>query len=439
MRKAAVLGLLLFLQGLHADEPRPERFVRIPFNRCMNDTLAAHIPLEIVLPGDYVSKPSAYDLGRYWGAKEDLDRAVDKEGDLKRGLLARGVFLFTLTTQVHYDGQSGKFTGEDGKKAELAAAGLRNIEVTRREIWGHPALLTVSDGPVCKLRTLYFALDPDGNVLVMSYIPPTKDIGRDAAVWDAFVGSFSFVKADPKPVEGKDASGVVEEALRRLSGEASYVAEFKFGNLLGAEDAKARPRAEYACVMEKRGSRFHRLKLSIDTSDELAWEKHGGRIHHHYLGPWSTGKLGYELSLEGETVRAGRGEEIKEVPLEEWKRMFAHLPVSVLAGDTTFSSVLPLEEVLAAQTGLFDLRQVGTEGELAILEGNIQRDRLEERFKGLEAFDELQLETYCLRLTTMKAWVSKDRGLVRFEVNGTRDGHPYRSTFELTSLKSGTP
>jgi hypothetical protein len=153
---------------------------------------AAPIPLTFSVPPGYVVRDPkrGVELGCFWGREDDLDRAFRTPSRINLESLGHGVFQARWTSNVAYDPEDRKFTGEEDLGQVLAEAGMTGARVGRRELARHPALVITARRPNgLDLYLLYVARGTGADVLLISYRPAVPATPADSANWRQFLDS----------------------------------------------------------------------------------------------------------------------------------------------------------------------------------------------------------------------------------------------------------
>ena len=150
------------------------------------------LPLTISIPSDYAIRGYGNTDNCFWGATDDLDRVITREGtDFEH--IRRGVF-WCRVSNIGYDPIRKKFVSEMGTEDQWAAAmkaqGLRNVVVTSKKIGLIPTARITGSMNGQHVYMLYLAVPgTDCPAILINYRPPGKGAAADDAAWQRFLDS----------------------------------------------------------------------------------------------------------------------------------------------------------------------------------------------------------------------------------------------------------
>jgi hypothetical protein len=164
---------------------RPSEYRRVTFNELIGSELKNPIHVSFEIPKGYVRRVLPEAVGQnLWGTASDLARlAADGEHSISAAV-REGLIVAEISTSVGYDARTRKFTGEDGMKQQLRAAGAIGVMMLRRDIGPYPTLRITARLHGKWIRSLYVGLLVDTLAGFVSFREP-----GDAQVWEHFVDS----------------------------------------------------------------------------------------------------------------------------------------------------------------------------------------------------------------------------------------------------------
>lgn len=152
--------------------------------------------LTFLLPPGFMTRNPKHGAGNgcFWGTEEDLNRALLPRAENFEHLTS-GLFQARLSTNLGWDAAKKRFGGEAEMPQALAASGVKNAKVLRRDFGGFAGLVVTGRTATADLYMLYL-VDPDSTsgadrVVLINYRPPTvAGTGAEpAATWKRFLDS----------------------------------------------------------------------------------------------------------------------------------------------------------------------------------------------------------------------------------------------------------
>ncbi|MEN3110473.1 hypothetical protein ACFONG_09865 [Uliginosibacterium paludis] len=178
MATACLLGLAGC--GELASRPAPA-WQRVSLERFFNG-LTVPVSLSIRLPGDFVlaggiDAPVSH---AYWMRPADVAKMRET-----RQLPADAAYLFgNMAPPVRFDRASGKFSGEDQLRSQLAAAGVRLLDQRKWQANGLPVLAIKAVGSDGRpIQVVYIATLADSYCLYITLRPAAGDAEGDERLW----------------------------------------------------------------------------------------------------------------------------------------------------------------------------------------------------------------------------------------------------------------
>ena len=154
--------------------------------------IAQPLGLTFLLPPGFMTRNPKHGAGNgcFWGTEEDLNRAL-LPGAENFEYLTRGLFQARLSTNLGWDPAKRRFGGEADMPGALAASGVTNARVLRRNFGPFAGLVITGKTAAADLYMLYLADRDADRVVLISYRPPTvAGTGAEpAATWQRFLDS----------------------------------------------------------------------------------------------------------------------------------------------------------------------------------------------------------------------------------------------------------
>jgi len=150
------------------------------------------LPLTFSIPSDYALRGYGSTDNCFWGAKDDLDRVITREGtDFTN--IRRGVF-WCRVSNIGYDPIRKKFISEMGTEDQWASRmktqGMRDVVVTSKKIGLIPTARVTGSMNGQLVYMLYLAVPgADSPAILINYRPPGKGGPGDDAAWQHFLDS----------------------------------------------------------------------------------------------------------------------------------------------------------------------------------------------------------------------------------------------------------
>jgi len=150
------------------------------------------LPLTFSIPSDYAIRGYGTTDNCFWGANDDLDRVITREGtDFEH--IHRGVF-WCRVSNIGYDPVRKKFVSEMGTEeqwaARMKAQGFRDVVVTSKTIGLIPTARVTGSMNGQHVYMLYLAVPfTDSPAILINYRPPGKGAASDDAAWQRFLDS----------------------------------------------------------------------------------------------------------------------------------------------------------------------------------------------------------------------------------------------------------
>jgi hypothetical protein len=151
------------------------------------------LPLTISIPSDYAIRNYANSDNCFWGAADDLQRVIAKDGpDFEH--INRGVFWCRVSDGVEFDPVREKFVSSQGPQDQWAASmksmGLKNVTVTSKKIGTIPSTRVTGSMNGKYVYMLYLAVPgTDSPAILINYHPAGKGGAEDEAAWQRFIDS----------------------------------------------------------------------------------------------------------------------------------------------------------------------------------------------------------------------------------------------------------
>ncbi|MEA2337018.1 MAG: hypothetical protein QOE82_1025 [Thermoanaerobaculia bacterium] len=152
------------------------------------------LPLTFSIPSDYAIRGYGSTDNCFWGANDDLDRAITRDGtDFEH--IRRGVF-WCRVSNIGYDPVRKKFVSEMGTEDQWASAmkaqGLQNVVVTSKTIGLIPTARVTGSMNGQHVYMLYLAVPfTDSPAILINYHPAGKGGAADDAAWQRFIDSIA--------------------------------------------------------------------------------------------------------------------------------------------------------------------------------------------------------------------------------------------------------
>ena len=154
--------------------------------------IAHPLPVTFLLPPGFMTRNPRHGAGNgcFWGTEEDLNRALQPRAE-NFEYLTRGLFQARLTTNLGWDPAKRRFGGEAEMPGALAASGVRDAKVLRRNFGPFAGLVITGRTASADLYMLYLADGSADRVVLINYRPPTvAGAGVEpAAMWQRFLDS----------------------------------------------------------------------------------------------------------------------------------------------------------------------------------------------------------------------------------------------------------
>ncbi len=182
--KSRILALLCVVllsacSGLPA-APAPA-WQRVSLDRFFNG-LTVTVPLSIQVPGDFVlaRELDAPVSHAYWMRPADAEQMRSA-----RRLPADAPYMFgNMAPPVRFDRATGKFSGEDQLRSQLASAGLRLLDIRKWQAQGLPVLAINAQGSDGRpIQVIYIATLKDSYCLCITLRPEAGDAAAAVRLW----------------------------------------------------------------------------------------------------------------------------------------------------------------------------------------------------------------------------------------------------------------
>lgn len=175
---ACALTLLGACAGVAKPQPA---WQRVSLDRFFNG-LTVPVALSINVPGDFVlaSGSDAPVSHAYWMTPENAEGMRET-----RKLPAEAAYMFgNMAPPVRFDRVSGKFSGEDQLRSQLAAAGVRLLDQRKWQANGYPVLAIHATGKDGRpIQVIYIATLADSYCLYITLRPAAGDSESAARLW----------------------------------------------------------------------------------------------------------------------------------------------------------------------------------------------------------------------------------------------------------------
>jgi len=155
------------------------------------------LPLTLSIPSDYAIRGFNNSDNCFWGAADDLDRVITRDGpDFTN--IHRGVF-WCRVSNTGYDPVQKKFVSESGTEDQWAAVmraqGMRDAVVTSKKIGLIPTARVTGSMNGQHVYMLYLAVPfTDSPAILINYHPAGKGNASDDAAWQRFLDSIDATK-----------------------------------------------------------------------------------------------------------------------------------------------------------------------------------------------------------------------------------------------------
>jgi hypothetical protein len=172
--------------------------VQIPMAGFLKHTVptaeeSAAMPLLFTFPADYVDQVVSIpgDKARVVGLPEDIKVVSEK---LNSEGTEKGVFIFNVSPDMAFNGQTKKFSGEGAPDLEnnLRKIGATNVDIKRITPKGIPVLLVTCE---LKGRHIFLVYIPftvqGGPVMKIAYRHPVGYQQIDSDTWQQFIAGLS--------------------------------------------------------------------------------------------------------------------------------------------------------------------------------------------------------------------------------------------------------
>jgi hypothetical protein len=154
--------------------------------------IAQPLRLTFLLPPGFMTRNPKHGAGNgcFWGTEEDLNRALLPRAENFENL-TRGLFQARLSTNLEWDPARHRFGGEAEMPGALAASGVRDARVSRRNFGSFTGLVITGRTATADLYMLYLAGGRADRVVLINYRPPTvAGAGVEpASMWQRFLDS----------------------------------------------------------------------------------------------------------------------------------------------------------------------------------------------------------------------------------------------------------
>jgi hypothetical protein len=154
--------------------------------------IAEPLRLTFLLPPGFMTRNPKHGAGNgcFWGTEEDLNRALLPRTE-NFEYLTRGLFQARLSTNLDWDSTRHRFGGEAEMPGALAASGVRDAKVSRRNFGSFAGLVITGRTEKAQLFMLYLADARADRVVLINYRPPTvAGAGAEpASMWQRFLDS----------------------------------------------------------------------------------------------------------------------------------------------------------------------------------------------------------------------------------------------------------
>jgi hypothetical protein len=172
--------------------PLSESWTPTDFTTATCGYIARPLGLTFLLPPGFMTRNPKHGAGNgcFWGTEEDLNRALlPRAEDFE--YLTRGLFQARLSTNLGWDPAKRRFGGEAEMSGALAATGVKDAKVLRRNFGPFAGLVITGRTATADLYMLYLADRDADRVVLISYRPPTvvRTGTEPAATWQRFLDS----------------------------------------------------------------------------------------------------------------------------------------------------------------------------------------------------------------------------------------------------------
>jgi hypothetical protein len=156
------------------------------------------LPITLSIPSDYAIRGGGPRSNCFWGASDDLDRAIGRDGfDFEH--IHRGVFWCRPSDSTEYDPVHDKFVSEQGTQdqwsATMKSMGAKNVSVTSKKIGKIPSARVTASMNGQRVYMLYLAVpNADSPAILINYHPAGKGGAADDAEWARFIESIAAAR-----------------------------------------------------------------------------------------------------------------------------------------------------------------------------------------------------------------------------------------------------
>ena len=172
--------------------PLAESWTPTDFTTATCGYIAEPLGLTFLLPPGFMTRNPKHGAGNgcFWGTEEDLNRALLPRAE-NFEYLTRGLFQARLSTNLGWDPANKRFGGESEMPGALAASGVKDAKVLRRNFGPFAGLVITGRTATSELYMLYLADGSAGRVVLINYRPPTVTSAgvAPAAMWQRFLDS----------------------------------------------------------------------------------------------------------------------------------------------------------------------------------------------------------------------------------------------------------
>lgn len=176
---------------------QPDTLRDIGFGEFTRSAFLRDLPVGFRIPADYVPvRPEGQATRTYWTSRADsAAQAADPQHAMRDGF-----YSVSLSLNVGYDADTGRFFGEAGDettmKAELEGLGFTGVSLERHLVNGYPVLFVEAEKEGRRGMLVYIAALVDTNVVYTFYTHPDPLRELDRERWAAFKAA---ILASPPP------------------------------------------------------------------------------------------------------------------------------------------------------------------------------------------------------------------------------------------------
>jgi hypothetical protein len=155
------------------------------------------LPITMSIPSDFAIRKGGH-LGCFWGAENDLRRALAEPEHVDFTSNKRGMFWCRISDSTEYNPGAHVFVNEMGPDSAWAASmaansGAKNVTVKRTTIGKVPALIVTASVGGQRVYMLYMGV-LDSPAILINYKPGGEGHAIDDTVWSSFVDSLRAEK-----------------------------------------------------------------------------------------------------------------------------------------------------------------------------------------------------------------------------------------------------